>query len=153
TQASIGMAVARLPRPPDGAHPLADADVALYPAKSAGKATYRRFEGGMRAAAIERLELGEDLRRRGQPEQFLWHYQPIVDLVTGRVVAIEALVRWDHPERGLLHPATFIEMSEETGVISELGIHVLRAAAEQVVAWRNEGRLGQSLELHVNMSG
>jgi len=153
TRASIGMALASTTGETDGEHLLADADVALYAAKSAGKSTYRKFERGMRAAAVERLELGQDLRRAVQHDQFVCHYQPIVDLVTGRVVALEALVRWDHPERGLLPPAAFIAMAEDTGAISGLGLLVLEMAATQAVRWREDGSVPGSVELHVNMSG
>ncbi len=153
TRASIGMAFAELSEQPDGDHFLADADVALYAAKAAGKATFRRFEGAMRATAVERLELGQDLRRALQQEQFVCHYQPIVDLVNGRIVALEALVRWDHPTRGLLSPSAFIEMAEATGTISEIGMHVLRLAATRAATWREEGTAPSGLELHVNLSG
>ena len=153
TRASIGLAVAERTGRPDGDHLLADADAALYAAKAAGKATVRRFEGAMRVSAVERLELGQDLRRAINEDQFFCHYQPIVDLVNGRVVALEALVRWNHPVRGLLHPAAFISMAEETGVISWLGMHVLRTSATQAASWRLAGKIPADLELHVNLSG
>ena len=153
TRASIGLAIAERTDRPDGDHLLADADAALYAAKAAGKATVRRFEGAMRVTAVERLELSKDLRGTLNEDQFLCHYQPIVDLVNGRIVALEALVRWNHPERGLLHPAAFISMAEETGVISRIGIHVLRSAASQTAAWREAGVVPSDLELHVNLSG
>ncbi len=153
TRASIGIAVAEPTDRPDGDHLLADADAALYAAKAAGKATVRRFEGAMRVSAMERLELGQDLRRAVNEDQFFCHYQPIIDLVNGRVVALEALVRWNHPVRGLLHPAAFISMAEETGVISRLGMHVLQSSATQAAAWRVAGKIPADLELHVNLSG
>ncbi len=153
TRASIGMAVPAESEHPDGAQLLADADMALYAAKSAGKSTYRRFETAMRSSAVARLELGQDLRRAIQSHEFICNYQPIVDLVTGRIVAIEALVRWDHPVRGVLEPASFIDMAEETGAIGHIGRHVLEVATAQAAAWRNEGATPMDLELHVNLSG
>ncbi|QXC59301.1 bifunctional diguanylate cyclase/phosphodiesterase [Aquihabitans sp. G128] len=153
TRASIGLALAEQGDRPDGDHLLADADAALYAAKAAGKATFRRFETEMRSTAMARLELGQDLRRAVQEEQFLCHYQPIVDLVSGRVVAMEALVRWDHPERGLLSPDTFIPLAEATGGINAIGAHVLRTATGHAAAWRRSGAAKPDLELHVNLSG
>ncbi|MEZ5179512.1 MAG: EAL domain-containing protein [Acidimicrobiales bacterium] len=153
TRASIGMAVPSESEHPDGAQLLADADVALYAAKAAGKSTYRRFETEMRLSAVARLELGQDLRRAIQSHEFVCNYQPIVDLVTGRIVAIEALVRWDHPNRGLLEPAAFIEMAEETGAIGQIGRHVLEVATAQAAGWRTDGATPMDLELHVNLSG
>ncbi|MCU1498979.1 MAG: diguanylate cyclase domain, partial [Acidimicrobiales bacterium] len=153
TRASIGMALADLDTNPHGDQLLADADAALYAAKAAGKATFRRFEQEMRSTAMARLELGQDLRRAIQEEQFLCHYQPIVDLVSGRIVALEALVRWRHPERGLLNPAEFIGLAEATGGINQIGAHVLRTATAHAASWRRRGEVPAELELHVNLSG
>ena len=153
TRASIGMALPSAGEQPDGAQLLADADVALYAAKSAGKATLRRFERDMRVSAVARLELGQDLRRAIQTEEFICNYQPIVDLVTGRISAIEALVRWDHPSRGLLEPSQFIDMAEETGAIAQIGHRVLQSATEQAAIWRTSGVAPMDLQLHVNISG
>ena len=107
----------------------------------------------MRVTAIERLELGQDLRQALHQNQFFCHYQPIVDLVTGRVVALEALLRWDHPHRGLVGPNSFIELAEETGLIGEIGMAVLQMSCWQAANWRAEGKVPASLELHVNLSG
>ncbi len=153
TRASIGMAVAHTGTQTEGDHLLADADAALYAAKAAGKATFRRFEREMRVSAIERLELSQDLRRAIEDEQFLCDYQPIVDLITGRIVALEALVRWDHPDRGVLAPTTFITVAEETGVISQVGLLVLHMATRQAARWREAGQVPADLDLHVNLSG
>ena len=153
TRASVGVAVADGNTGHAGADLLSDADVALYAAKGAGKSTFRLFERTMRVVAIERLELGQDLRRALHQNQFFCHYQPIVDLVTGRVVAIEALVRWDHPHRGLVGPNSFVELAEESGMIGEIGMSVLQMAAWQTANWRAEGKVPAALELHVNLSG
>ncbi|WP_426574396.1 putative bifunctional diguanylate cyclase/phosphodiesterase [Aquihabitans sp. McL0605] len=153
TRASIGVAVADSKAGYAGADLLSDADVALYAAKGSGKSTFREFERTMRVTAIERLELGQDLRRALHQNQFFCHYQPIVDLVTGRVVALEALLRWDHPSRGLVGPNAFIELAEETGMIGQIGMTVLQMSCWQAANWRAEGKVPASLELHVNLSG
>jgi diguanylate cyclase len=153
TRASVGVAVADSTSGYVGADLLSDADVALYAAKGSGKSTFREFERTMRVTAIERLELGQDLRRALHQNQFFCHYQPIVDLVNGRVVALEALLRWDHPTRGLVGPNSFIELAEESGMISEIGMSVLQMAAWQAANWRAEGKVPAHLELHVNLSG
>jgi diguanylate cyclase (GGDEF)-like protein len=153
TRASVGVAVAHSTSGYVGADLLSDADVALYAAKGSGKSTFREFERTMRVSAIERLELGQDLRQALHQNQFFCHYQPIVDLVTGRVVALEALLRWDHPHRGLVGPNSFIELAEESGMIGEIGMAVLQMAAWQAANWRAEGKVPAGLELHVNLSG
>jgi len=153
TRASVGVAVADATSGHAGADLLSDADVALYAAKGSGKSTYREFERAMRVTAIERLELGQDLRQALHQNQFFCHYQPIVDLVTGRIVALEALLRWDHPHRGLVGPNSFIELAEESGMIGEIGMAVLQMAAWQAANWRAEGKVPANLELHVNLSG
>ncbi|MCB0963790.1 MAG: EAL domain-containing protein, partial [Acidimicrobiales bacterium] len=153
TRASVGVATADPLDRAGGADLLSDADVALYAAKGAGKSTFREFERDMRHHAMERLELGQDLRRALDEGQFFCHYQPIVDLVSGRVAALEALVRWDHPERGLVGPAAFIELAEESGLIGDIGMAVLQMSAWQAANWRAEGKVPPTMELHVNLSG
>ena len=153
TRASVGVATADVMSGGLGADLLSDADVALYAAKGAGKSTFREFERSMRVGALERLELSQDLRKAISQDQFFCHYQPIVDLVTGRVVALEALLRWDHPERGLVGPSSFIDLAEESGMIGDIGMKVLQMAAWQAANWRIEGKTPAALELHVNLSG
>ena len=132
---------------------LRDADAAMYSAKRTGGARAERFEPGLHAAALERLALATDLRRAIEREEFEVHYQPIIDLKTGGLCGVEALVRWRHPERGLLPPLMFISLAEETGLIGALGLWVLRASCRQVRAWQSLQRRGDPpLNLSVNVS-
>jgi diguanylate cyclase (GGDEF)-like protein len=153
TRASIGFAIGDQITRLDGEELLADADVALYAAKGAGKAMVRRFEPVMRASALERLELGQDLRQAVDQDQFFCEYQPIVDLVSGRAVAVEALVRWNHPSRGLVFPKDFVDLAEDIGMIGRIGKRVLEIATTQCATWRESGAVPASMELHVNLSG
>ena len=130
--ASIGIAMGAVP----GDDPLRDADLAMYRAKAAGKGRYELFESGMHAAVVERLELEGDLQGAAARGELLLHYQPIVELETGRVTSLEALIRWRHPTRGLLPPAAFIPLAEETRQMPALGRWVLGAACRQAAAWR-----------------
>jgi diguanylate cyclase (GGDEF)-like protein len=131
---------------------LRDADVAMYAAKQRGKGSYAIFEPRMRTRAWARLELEADLRRAVDRGEFRVHYQPIIELATGRVDGVEALVRWQHPERGLVLPAQFIPLAEETGLIVPIGHWVLREACRQVRTWQ-EGLPGVGpLMVGVNLS-
>jgi len=114
---------------------LRNADVALYRAKDRGRGGYQVFDASMHAAVVARLELEADLRGAIDREEFVLHYQPLVVLATGRIVGVEALVRWAHPTRGLLAPGAFIPLAEETGLIAPLGRWVLRAASRTVAGW------------------
>jgi EAL domain-containing protein (putative c-di-GMP-specific phosphodiesterase class I) len=108
----------------------------MYQAKNAGR-PYEIFDAQMHGGVVERLALESDLRRAIEHgEEFLLHYQPIVDLRTARLVAFEALVRWQHPERGLIAPSEFIPLAEESGMIIALGDWTVRAACRQLRAWR-----------------
>ena len=132
---------------------LRDADAAMYHAKRAGGGRIERFEPGLHAAALERLALATDLRRAIEREEFEVHYQPIIELATESIRGVEALVRWRHPERGLLSPLTFIPLAEETGLIGALGMWVLRAGCQQVREWqRLQPRDETPLSLSVNLS-
>ena len=131
---------------------LRDADVSMYRAKAAGRARAVVWTEGTGEAPQDRLTLEEELRNALEQGQIEVHYQPQVELVTGRVVGVEALVRWDHPTRGLLLPGAFLAVAEESGLIVELGRQVLRASAGQVVAWRQLPGCEQ-LALSVNLSG
>jgi diguanylate cyclase (GGDEF)-like protein/PAS domain S-box-containing protein len=117
---------------------LRDADTAMYHAKADGKGRYVTFDAEMRTAAIARLTIETELRRAIEREEFRVHYQPIVSLDTYRITGFEALLRWQHPERGLVPPAEFIGVAEEAGLITTIGLWVLRAACRQMAAWQVE---------------
>ena len=100
---------------------LRDADTAMYSAKSDGKARFAVFDETMRAKVVARLQLENDLHRALEQHEFRLHYQPILSMESDRIVGFEALLRWDHPERGVVHPADFIPVAEDTGLITQLG--------------------------------
>lgn len=131
---------------------LHDADVAMYAAKGRGKNNCVIFEVGMHAAALERLRLKADLQRSIEAEEFVLDYQPVVSLSSGEIRGIEALVRWQHPGRGLIAPTEFIPLAEETGAIIALGRWVLKTACLQTRLWQIEFPGHESLTLHVNVS-
>ncbi len=114
---------------------LRDADIAMYRTKEDGGGTCRVFDPAMHAAAVARLRLETDLRRALERKEFRVVYQPVVDLLSGRVAGFEALVRWDHPSRGLVPPVEFISAAEETGLIVEVGEQVLLQAFERLAHW------------------
>jgi diguanylate cyclase (GGDEF)-like protein len=130
---------------------LRSADVAMYRAKATGKAQYAFYAPSMDDALLGRLELIADLRRSRIAEEFVVHYQPTVDLGSGAVVGVEALVRWQHPSRGLLQPDEFIPSAEETGLIVGLGRWVLMEACRTVKQWQRV-LPGEPLTLSVNVS-
>ncbi|MEA2141987.1 MAG: hypothetical protein QOI64_417 [Solirubrobacteraceae bacterium] len=127
-----------------------DADVAMYRAKAAGKGRYQVFEPSMHADAVARLELEADIQRAVARGEFVVHYQPIVALEDGRILGVEALARWEHPERGLVSPCAFIPVAEETGLIVPIGDMVLRAACRQTALW--QAALGDSQPLAVSVN-
>jgi diguanylate cyclase (GGDEF)-like protein len=130
---------------------LSQADVAMYAAKRGGKSRFSVFEPSLRADVVRRLELETDLRRAIEAGQFTLHYQPIVDLRTRRPVAFEALVRWNHPRRGLVNPDQFVPLAEETGLIVPLGRWVLEEACRQMARWQH-AYPGERLTVHVNVA-
>lgn len=144
--ASVGIAVGR-----DKEELLRSADVAMYRAKASGKAQYVVYAPRMDEDVVGRLELVADLRR-AHIEEFVLHYQPTVELATGKIVGFEALVRWQHPTRGLLQSSDFIPLAEETGRIVEIGRWVLVEACRQTARWRAALAGSETLSVSVNVS-
>ncbi len=132
---------------------LRDADTAMYHAKSSGKARYAIFDREMHTRALKRLQLETDLRHAVEREEFFLVYQPIVSLETARLVGFEALVRWQHPERGLISPAEFIPLAEETGYILPIGHWVLEHACQQMHEWQKQAPQKLPLSMSINLSG
>ncbi len=131
--ASIGIARAQPQQSADEV--LRNADVAMYHAKARGKACAVLYESGMHAAVLDRIELQADLKKAVERNELVLVYQPIVELGTQQIIGAEALVRWNHPYRGLVSPLDFIPLAEETGLIVEIGEWVLRTAATDAAAW------------------
>ncbi|EKQ67809.1 diguanylate cyclase (GGDEF) domain-containing protein [Leptolyngbyaceae cyanobacterium JSC-12] len=133
-------------------HLLRDADTAMYHAKAAGKAQYRLFESTMHESALRFLQIETDLRKAIREQEFVLHYQPIVSLNTGKIVGLEALVRWHHPDRGVVLPSEFIPIAEETGLISQLGMLVLHKACYQLSTWQRQNLVKNTFSISVNLS-
>ncbi len=149
TSVSIGVAI----YPDDGASfdtLLKKADTAMYRAKDAGRNSYRFFDEQMNVEAVEHLTMKNGLRRALARDEFVLHYQPQIDLASGAVVGVEALLRWNHPELGLVAPARFIPVAEESGLIVPIGEWVMHEACRQAVAWKNAGL--PPLVMAVNLS-
>lgn len=146
---SIGVAV----YPDDGEDPetlIKHADIAMYRAKETGRNNFQFFTAALNEKAMERLHLEADLRKAIERNEFLLHYQPQVCLQSGRIVGMEALIRWQHPELGMVPPDRFIRLAEETGLIVPIGDWVMRTACRQNKAWQDAG-LG-NLRIAVNLS-
>lgn len=150
TSASIGIVLSH-PECEGPLELLRDADTAMYRAKSLGKARYVVFDAEMRSRVIRRLETETDLRRALERDQFVLFYQPKVDLASGELAGFEALLRWLHPERGLILPADFIPLAEETGLIVPIGEWVLRQACQAARRWQGHAH-PEPLEVSVNVS-
>ncbi len=131
---------------------LRDADTAMYRAKSLGKARFEVFDADMRASVMARLQLETDMRRALERNEFRNVYQPIVALDSGRIVGFEALMRWQHPTRGMIGPEEFIFVAEETGLIRDLGWWSLREACRQMSTWRARSKAYVDLTMSVNVS-
>jgi EAL domain-containing protein (putative c-di-GMP-specific phosphodiesterase class I) len=152
TSVSIGIALSSTgyERPEEV---VRDADTAMYRAKAAGKSRYEIFDIGMHSRAVALLKLETDLRRAVEREEFVVHFQPIVSLADSAVEGFEALVRWAHPERGLVPPSEFIPAAEETGLIIPLGRWVLRESCRQMRRLQEAAGPARPLSLSVNLSG
>ncbi|WP_168163374.1 EAL domain-containing protein [Curvibacter sp. PAE-UM] len=149
TSASIGVAL----YPQDGSDfdiLRKKADMAMYRAKEAGRNTYRFFDEAMDEEAVEHLLMRSGLRRALERGEFVLHYQPQIELGSGRVIGVEALLRWEHPEFGLIHPARFVPVAEDSGLIVPIGDWVIQEACRQAQAWQNAGM--PALMMAVNLS-
>jgi diguanylate cyclase (GGDEF)-like protein/PAS domain S-box-containing protein len=151
-KASLGVATGR-PGTDDAEELLRNADVAMYAAKAGGKDRYELFRPDMHEDLLQRLELETELRHAADRDQLVLHYQPIVELVSGRITRVEALVRWEHPTKGLLPPAAFIPLAEEQGLIGPIGNWVLLQACLQARRWQDQFPDAPPLSVHVNLSG
>ena len=149
--ASIGIAFSQ---PGDDTEQLLrNADIAMYNAKAAGKARFVVFQPRMQEQLRERLRLEDDINRALENSEFFLEYQPVIDLAQRELLGVEALVRWNHPEQGLVMPGAFIPTAEESGQIIELGRWVLTEACRAVKAWRDSIVAGDGLRVAVNISG
>lgn len=150
----VSIGIARAHSDAEGADEvLRNADVAMYTAKGGGKDRYQFFEPAMHTAVIDRLELENDLRRAIVEAEFMLFYQPLVQLDSELVVGVEALVRWNHPKRGVVQPDDFIPVAEETGLIVPLGRWVLREACRQAFDWWRDMPDTDRMSVAVNVSG
>ncbi len=131
---------------------LRDADMAMYKAKESGKCCYRVFKPEMHLLAQKKLQLETDLRLALEREEFELYYQPIFSFRNNCIKGFEALVRWNHPQKGLLSPVHFMPIAEETGLIVPLGIWILRQACHQLKVWQEQNFTGQNLTMNVNLS-
>jgi diguanylate cyclase len=149
--ASVGIAVGRAPdASPDSL--MRDADAAMYRAKERGRARYEVFDAEMRAQALRRLNTEHAMPRALERNEFRILYQPIVSLETGTMTGVEALVRWEHPEHGLITPSEFVPIAEDNGLIVPLGSWVLREAMEQAAEWHRAHPSRGDLHVTVNLS-
>ena len=149
--ASIGVVLSE-PEYLNASDMLRDADTALYRAKARGRGCHAIFDKRMRAEALDRLEMEAGLRQALGQHQFEIHYQPIISLKTGQLDGFEALIRWNHPTRGLIPPDTFIPMAEELGLIVPIGKWVLHVACDQMSAWREQFADACPSHINVNVS-
>jgi diguanylate cyclase (GGDEF)-like protein/PAS domain S-box-containing protein len=132
---------------------LRNADIAMYRAKNLGRAKYSVFDTAMHSQAVELLQLETDLRRAIERQEFHLYYQPIFSLSTGKISGFEALVRWQHPERGLISPTEFIPLTEETGLIVPLGAWIIYSACHQMRVWQQQFPTSEPMTISVNISG
>ncbi|AMW30347.1 sensor domain-containing protein [Arthrospira platensis] len=152
TGASIGIVEGNNSNYESSPEVLRDADTAMYRAKRQGKGCYVVFDSTMRTNALRRLYLQTQLRLALQEQQFELNYQPIIELSTGTIAGFEALLRWDHPQEGLISPAEFIPIAEEAGLIVDIGEWVLRQACFQLSEWKDKFAVYSNLMMSVNLS-
>ncbi|HEY0133327.1 MAG TPA: EAL domain-containing protein [Nannocystis sp.] len=150
TSVGIALSASGYERPEDV---LRDADTAMYRAKRRGKGRYELFDAGMHAEAVALLTLENDLRRAIERGEFQVYYQPVIDLGNGNITGFEALLRWNHPARGIVLPGEFIGCAEETGLIVPIGEWVLREACNQMRRWHEKYPRSDALTISVNLSG
>ncbi|ELS32321.1 MULTISPECIES: two-component system response regulator [Pseudanabaena] len=151
TNVSIGIVIGNgVYRQPE--HILRDADTAMYQAKANGKARYQVFEQTMHNLALYNFQLESDLRHALERQELEAYYQPIVNAISNEITSFEALVRWNHPEKGLVVPNKFIPIAEETGLVIAIDLFVLRQACQQLRIWRDAGIVKHSLTMNVNLS-
>ncbi|WP_204101835.1 MULTISPECIES: GGDEF domain-containing response regulator [Spirulina sp. CCY15215] len=131
---------------------LRDADIAMYRAKALGKARYEIFNPKMHRQALNLLHLENDLRWAFERQEFMLYYQPIISLIRGKIIGCEALIRWNHPQRGLIYPDDFIPVAEEMGLILPLGDWILKESCQQLKKWHNLDLGEQPFSISVNMS-
>jgi diguanylate cyclase (GGDEF)-like protein len=151
TSLSIGIAMGteRYERPEQA---LRDADIAMYEAKGRGNASYEVFDTKMHANILDRMQLETDLRGAVDRKEFILYYQPIIDLKTQRVTGFEALVRWNHPKRGLIYPLEFIPLAEETGLINHIGDWILHEACRELKRLQIRNPMQPPLTMSINIS-
>jgi diguanylate cyclase (GGDEF)-like protein len=148
--ASIGISIGTGTEEPEAL--IRDADAALYRAKDHGRGGYEIFDEVMRSRVIEHMQTENDLRRALQRQEFVLHYQPVVSLADGSVVSMEALLRWDHPERGLIGPLAFIPVAEETRLVVPIGRWVIEQACRQAASWQRLRPDSAPVSVAVNLS-
>lgn len=148
--ASIGLSVGGVGQTPEDM--LMEADVAMYASKAEGQNRLHRFEPALLLMRRLRSQLVDDLRAAIKNDGLMLHYQPVVELATGRMEGVEALIRWNHPTRGFIMPDEFIPLAEEAGLISELGLWVLRTAVHQLRAWIDASLVDSRFSVRINIS-
>jgi EAL domain-containing protein (putative c-di-GMP-specific phosphodiesterase class I) len=151
TTASVGIAAGK-GLTLTAADALRRADLAMYEAKAAGKGCQRMFRRGMQTTMLQRSETAAELRGAVERGELFLEYQPLVDLHSRSAHGVEALVRWQHPGRGVVAPADFIPVAEETGLIVEIGLWVFETACRQLAVWRRDTSWGEDISLSINLS-
>jgi predicted signal transduction protein with EAL and GGDEF domain len=131
---------------------LRDADIAMYRAKAKGKAQYQVFDRSMHTHAMSKLQLETEMRQALQNGEFCLHYQPIINLEDDNLAGFEALIRWNHPKRGLISPGEFVPLAEETGLVIPLGRWILYESCRQMREWQKKNPWTNSLQMSVNLS-